>query len=125
MRQDALEQPYLCTDATGVLVQAKEKCRNGHFWVLVAPERHVLFEFSKHHDSDAVDELLAGYSGYLVADAHTVYDHLYNEGSIKEVNCWAHYLEQREIWSSGSEGPHFARFDATRLVIIPHRSEGL
>jgi len=90
MRQDAFEQPYLCTDATGVLVQAKEKCRNGHFWVLVAPERHVLFEFSKHHDGDAVDDLLAGYSGYLVADAHTVYDHLYREGSIKEVNCWAH-----------------------------------
>ena len=36
MRQDAFEQPYLCIDATGVLVQAKEKCRNGHFWVLVA-----------------------------------------------------------------------------------------
>lgn len=90
MRQDAFEQPYLCTDATGVLVQAKEKCRNGHFWVLVAPDRHVLFEFSKHHNGDAVDDLLAGYSGYLVADAHTVYDHLYQDGSVTEVNCWAH-----------------------------------
>lgn len=90
MRQDAFEQPYLCTDATGVLVQAKEKCRHGHFWVLVAPERHVLFEFSKHHDSDAVDDLLAGYSGHLVADAHAVYDHLYQDGAVIEVNCWAH-----------------------------------
>src|SRR5690606_29134446 len=33
MRFDAFEQPYICTDATGVLVQAKEKCRTGHFWV--------------------------------------------------------------------------------------------
>lgn len=90
MRFDAFEQPYLCTDATGVLVQAKEKCRTGHFWVLIAPERHVLFEFSKKHDSDAVDKLLAGFEGYLVADAHVVYDHLYTDGSIKEVNCWAH-----------------------------------
>lgn len=31
MRSDAFEQPYICTDATGVLVQAKEKCRTGHF----------------------------------------------------------------------------------------------
>lgn len=90
MRADALEQPYLCTDATGVLVQAKDKCRTGHFWVLVAPKRHVLFEFTRSHDSDAVDTVLAGYEGYLVADAHVVYDHLYTDGSVIEVNCWAH-----------------------------------
>lgn len=90
MRFDAFEQPYICTDATGVLVQAKEKCRTGHFWVIVAPGRHVLFEFSKKHDGDAVDKLLAGYEGYLVADAHVVYDHLYSDGTVKEVNCWAH-----------------------------------
>ena len=31
MFADALGEPYLCVDATGVLVLAKEKCRNGHF----------------------------------------------------------------------------------------------
>jgi transposase len=45
MWQDAMGSPYLCTDATGVLVQAKEKCRTGHFWVLLAPERHILFAY--------------------------------------------------------------------------------
>ena len=40
--------------------------------------------------NDAVDSLLAGYEGYLVADAHVVYDHLYERGDIVEVNCWAH-----------------------------------
>lgn len=90
MRDDAFEQPYLCVDATGVLVQQKERCRTGHFWVLVAPGRHVLFEFTRDHTSDAVDEILAGYEGYLVADAHVVYDHLYATGDVVEVNCWAH-----------------------------------
>ena len=90
MLLDALRQPYLCVDATGVLVLAKEKCRNGHFWVLVAPEKHVLYGYSKRHDSAAVDQLLAGYRGYLVADAHSVYDHLYKAGGIIEVACWAH-----------------------------------
>lgn len=90
MHADARGQPYLCTDATGVLVQAPERCRNGHFWVLVAPGKHVLFEFSMRHDSAAVDQLLGGYQGYLVADAHVVYDHLYATGRIIEVGCWAH-----------------------------------
>jgi transposase len=93
MREDAFKQPYLCTDATGVLVQQKERCRTGHFWVLVAPRRHVLFEFTHDHSSDAVDEVLAGYKGFLVADAHVVYDHLYASGDVVEVNCWAHYPE--------------------------------
>jgi transposase len=90
MKADAFKAPYLCTDATGVLVQAPERCKNGHFWVLVAPEKHVLFEFSKTHDSDATAKLLDGYSGYLVADAHIVYDHLYRDGHVVEVGCWAH-----------------------------------
>ena len=72
MKADAWLSPYVCVDATGVLVQAPERCKNGHFWVLVAPEKHVLFEFSEKHDSAAVDRLLDGYRGYVVADAHTV-----------------------------------------------------
>lgn len=90
MRADAFKQPYLCTDATGVLVQQKERCRTGHFWVLVAPDRHVLFEYTPDHSSDAVDDVLSGYEGFLVADAHVVYDHLYATGDVVEVNCWAH-----------------------------------
>jgi transposase len=90
MRDDAFKQPYLCVDATGVLVQQKERCRLGHFWVLVAPGKHVLFEFTRDHTSDAVDDVLSGYRGFLVADAHVVYDHLYAKGDVVEVNCWAH-----------------------------------
>lgn len=90
MREDALKRPYLCIDATGVLVQHKERCSTGHFWVLVAPDRHVLFEYTRDHTSAAVDEVLSDYQGCLVADAHAVYDHLYKRGDVIEVNCWAH-----------------------------------
>jgi transposase len=90
MWADARSAPYLCTDATGVRVQAKGECRNGHFFVVVAPERSVLFAYSPRHDGAAVDRLLAGYQGYLVADAHSIYDHLYREGQVVEVGCWAH-----------------------------------
>jgi transposase len=120
MRLDAFEQPYLCTDATGVLVQAKEQCRTGHFWVLVVPGRHVLFEFTKKHDSDAVDQLLAGYEGYIVADAHAVYDHLYRDGPATEVNCWAH--ARRYFFKSMSSDPERARI-ALGLINALFRTE--
>ena len=90
MTRDARTAPYLCTDATGVMVQAPEQCKRGHFWVLVVPGRHVIFVFSEKHDSAAVDKLLGGYEGLLVADAHAVYDHLYGEGGVTEVACWGH-----------------------------------
>ena len=55
MLEDALSNsPYLCVDATGVLVQDVEKCRRGHFFVMVAPSRHVLFQYSATHDGKAV-----------------------------------------------------------------------
>jgi transposase len=92
---DAKSAPYLCADATGVLVQAKERCKSGHFWVLVAPDKHVLFRFSHRHDGKAVDALLGGYAGYLVVDAHAVYDHLYKTGTVVECGCWAH---ARRYW---------------------------
>lgn len=101
MWKDALStSPYLCMDATGVLVQDKEKCRRAHFFVTVAPGKHVLFGFSPKHDSAAVDKLLPGYEGFLVADAHSVYDHLYADGRIVESNCWAH---ARRYWFKALE----------------------
>jgi transposase len=90
MWEDALAAPVLHTDATGVLVQAKERCTRAHFFVVLAPGRHALFHFTRKHDKAAVDTLLAGYQGYLVADAHSVYDHLYADGTVVEVACWAH-----------------------------------
>lgn len=107
MRADCFQQPYLCTDATGVLVQAKDKCRLGHFWVLVAPGKHVLFEYTRDHTKNAVDEILTGYSGYLVADAHVVYDHLYSSGEVIESNCWSHC--RRYFFSALESEPDRAR----------------
>ncbi len=91
MFRDAWENsPYLCTDATGVLVQAPDKCRRGHFFVVVAPGKHVLFRYTATHNGDAVDAVLGSYRGLLVADAHSVYEHLYTDGVAIEVACWAH-----------------------------------
>jgi transposase len=107
MWQEVLTAPYLCADATGVLVQAREKCRKGHFWVVAAPEKHVLFEYSPAHDSDAVDALLKGYKGYLVVDAHSVYDHLFKTGDVIECGCAAH--ARRYFFKALATDPERAR----------------
>jgi transposase len=113
MLADALNSPYLCVDATGVLVLAKERCRNGHFWVMVAPDKHVLYRFSERHNSAAVDDLLRGYEGYLVADAHSVYDHLYRDGAVTEVACWAHL--RRYFFKALESDPERANFALARI----------
>ena len=107
MWDDSHHSPYLCTDATGVLVQAKERCRTGHFFVVVAPERHVLFHYAPQHNGHAVDAMLQGYRGYLVADAHSVYEHLYCDGAVVEVACWAH--SRRYFFKALGSDPERAR----------------
>lgn len=82
---------WICIDATGVLVLAKEQCRRNHFWVVVAERQHVLFRFTKTHDGLVPAGLLEGFRGYVLADASSVYHELYRrETAITEVGCWAH-----------------------------------
>ena len=90
MSKDALSSPWIAIDATGVLVQAKEKCRRGHFWVLVAGDDHVLFRYTPRHTQDGPKRFLQGYKGYVIADAHSVYELLYRTEEVTEVGCWAH-----------------------------------
>lgn len=90
MAKDALNAHCIAIDATGVLVQAKEKCRRGHFWVLVADRDHVLFRFTPHHNQDGPKEFLRGYKGYVQADASSVYEQLFRTEQVTEVGCWAH-----------------------------------
>ena len=108
MWSDALDMaPYLCTDATGVLVRDQKKCRRGHFWVVIAPERHVLFRYTPKHNGATVGSMLKGYKGVLVADAHSVYDHLYADGEVTEAGCWAH--ARRYFFKSLTSEPEQAR----------------
>lgn len=82
---------YSITDATGVLVLEKDRCRRAHFYVVVVPQEHVLFRFTTKNDGETVAKLLEGFSGYVHADAASVYHELYRRDSaVVEVGCWAH-----------------------------------
>jgi transposase len=116
MIADAHGEPYLCVDATGVLVQAKERCRSGHFWVMVAPDKHVLFRYSRQHDAKAVDALLGAYAGHLVVDAHVVYDHLYRKGTVIECGCWCHC--RRYWWKALASDPDRSRVALAHIAAL-------
>jgi transposase len=113
MWQDAFKAPYLCVDATGVLVQNIEKCRNAHFFVVAAPERHVLFGYSPKHNKAAVDALLDGFKGWLVLDAHIVYEHLFLDGTVIEVGCWSH--ARRYFYKALGSEPERSRIALTHI----------
>ncbi|MBK6812275.1 MAG: IS66 family transposase [Sandaracinaceae bacterium] len=88
MRAEAFTA-YLCTDATGVLVQARtvppRTLLGAHRpWKTRALRVHA----QPHQRRGRLGCWLA--TKAIVADAHVVYDHLYERGDIVEVNCWAH-----------------------------------
>src|SRR5205085_8075852 len=91
MEDDARAHAHcIALDATGVLVQAPERCRRGHVWVLVADRDHVLYRYTPRHNRDGPSAFLRGFKGYVLADAAAVYHQLYRDEAVVEVGCWAH-----------------------------------
>lgn len=102
----------LSTDATGVAIRPepladgrRQPCRKGHFFVVLADKKHIFFEFQAKHSSAAVCEMFRGFSGYIQADAHTIYDALFRGDAVDEstlppieVACWSH--ARRRFWEA-------------------------
>jgi transposase len=106
----------LCTDATGVAIRPeplpdgrRQPCRKGHFFVVLADKKHIFFEFQPKHTSAAVCEMFRGFSGYIQADAHAIYDALFRGDAVDdasepptEVACWSH--ARRRFWEAAVSG---------------------
>jgi len=109
----------LSTDATGVAIQPtrledgkRQPCRKGHFFVTLADKDHVFLDFQAKHTSLTVWNMFKGFSGYVQADAHVIYDALFKgappEGAEEmpgecgpppiEVGCFSH--ARRKYWEA-------------------------
>jgi hypothetical protein len=88
--KDALTRSWFGTDATGTAIQAKEKYRHGHVFVLVAPGDSVLFRYSDKYDHETMTRLFGEYGGTVVADASSVNNILFGPGKAREGGCWSH-----------------------------------
>ena len=119
MRDEAMRTAFcIATDATGILVQPipggdrqRRGCTRAHFLVQIADRDHVFFEFLARETSATIGELFKGFSGFVQADAKSVYDLLYRPPDERpppvdgdepdlaervEVGCWSHL--RRKFW---------------------------
>jgi hypothetical protein len=111
-------------------MKKKQPCRRGHFFVQLFDKAHAFFEYVPRETSDAVKRLMAGYTGYVQADAKSVYDVLYrgpdgedDEGPCIEVGCWAH--ARRKYWEAAIAGSPVAREALLRIQRIFEADEKL
>jgi hypothetical protein len=94
MKQRVLSSPKIHTDDTPVPVldPTREVRRTGRLWVYLGDgeSEEVIFDYTPDRSRDGPTRFLAGYKGYLQADAYAGYDSLYAGGEVIEVGCWAH-----------------------------------
>lgn len=94
MKQEMLSSRKVHTDDTPITVLDPDAwpvhARRGYMWVYISQDHDVVFDFTDSHTRDGPASFLAGYRGYLQADAFSGYDGIYTSGLVWEVACWAH-----------------------------------
>ena len=82
------------TDDTPVPIQSPgaKQCRKGRIWCYLgdAANPYTVYDYTPSRGRDGPAGWLAGFSGYLQADAYGGYDGIYAGGEVTEVACWAH-----------------------------------
>jgi transposase len=107
-----LQSPVIWTDDTPVTVLGGEKpgSTTGRFWVYIGHEAHPysVYDFTMSWSRDGPATFLAGYRGFLQADAYGGYDGIFlgSHGTIEEVACWAH--ARRKFYDARSNAPREA-----------------
>jgi hypothetical protein len=141
-RADAIAHAFcLSTDATGILIQPephpekrRQPCRKGHFFVTLADKDYAFFDFVPKHTSRAVWDLFNGYTGFIQADAHTVYDALFAgrapDGADPpkgppptEVGCLAHV--RRRFWEAAVSKHRVGLEGVARIKLLYEADERL
>jgi transposase len=97
---DATKMPFLDPRVAG-------KTLSGQLWVYDGDRDHALtvFDFWPDHSAGGIDAFLRDhhYRGYLNADALNVYDHLFRDGTVTELGCWAH--ARRKFYEAQDSDP--------------------
>ena len=82
------------TDDTVVPIQSPgaKQCRKGRIWCYLGDEAnpYTVYDYTPSRSRDGPARWLAGYEGYLQADAYGGYDGIFHRENVVEVACWAH-----------------------------------
>ena len=92
LRRAVLSSPVIQADETGIRVlrHTIPGRRRGQIWVVGAKPGELCYAYAPTKEGKWIHQLLAGYQGFLQADAAGGFDQLYKAGSIVEVGCNAH-----------------------------------
>ena len=95
MASRILQGKLIGTDATGVPVldPGAGQVRKGTIWTYCGQREvcpYLIYDYWPSGEGEAPRRFLQGYKGYLQADAASVFDQLYLQGSIQEVASAAH-----------------------------------
>ena len=95
MASRILEGKLIGTDATGasVLDPGAGEVRKGTIWTYCGQREvcpYLIYDYWPTGEGDAPRRFLQGYKGYLQADAASVFDQLFRQGTVLEVACGAH-----------------------------------
>jgi transposase len=93
LRRQVLASGYVQTDDTSIVVLEPDASGSikGRVWTYLDPlGGRVVFDATRTHVRVGVEDFLAGYRGFLQADAYKGYDTLFRDGTVVEVACWAH-----------------------------------
>jgi transposase len=96
LKQRVLSSKVLHTDDTTAPVrdETRSSHRYGRLWDYIGDPDHsgIVFDYTTTHARDGPATFLAGFQGFLQADAYGGYDGIYtgSNGTIIEVGCWAH-----------------------------------
>ncbi len=103
-----LQSSVLWTDDTPVtvLMGGKQESRKGRFWPYISEQHpYSVYDFTESRVRDGPAKFLAGFQGYLHADAYAGYDHIFlgSNDSVIEVACWAH--ARRKFFEATQSSP--------------------
>lgn len=118
------------TDETRVPVQAPGtgRCRKGRIWAYIGDHQnpYMVYHYTPDRTRAGPTSWLAGYKGYLQADAYGGYDGIYHKGDVTEVACWAH-ARRKFFDAKTTDGKRSAHMLALvgELYEVERRAKGL
>ena len=125
------ESKVIGTDDTGVKVLDPKLsfARTGRIWPYVGDAYHpvVLYDYTATRGRDGPAKFLEGYTGYLQADAYSVYDAFFKPArGLTEVGCMMH-MRRYFFKALDSDQAHMgpALHLIARLYAVEDRAKGL
>jgi transposase len=111
-----------------VLDKAKGQTRTGRLWGYIGDDPHpvTVFDYSPDHRNQWPVQFLAGYEGYLQADAYNGYDAVFAAGKVIEVGCMAHCRRKfHDAKESEPVAAHQALAFIRQLYAVEAKAKGL